>query len=66
MADAIAHIGSAKLKGCERVLNGFLTRNRNRNRNRNRKKKTLWAWLATPPESDDSSDGVTSQKESLP
>ncbi|WP_193147699.1 hypothetical protein [Citrobacter freundii] len=60
MADAIAHIGGAKLKGSERVLEPFL--NQEQEQEQEQEENTSGHGSAIPPESDDSSEGGTSPK----
>ncbi|MGQ9451774.1 hypothetical protein ACP4QI_009845 [Leclercia sp. TB492] len=54
MADAIAHIGSSKLKGSERVLERFLNQEQEQEQEQ---ENTLGHGSATPPESDVPADG---------
>lgn len=61
MNDAIAHIGGAKLKGSERVLEPFLNQEQEQEQEQE-EENTLGHGSATPPESDDSSDGGVSPK----
>lgn len=61
MNDAIAHFGGAKLKGSERVLEPFLNQEQEQEQEQE-EENILGHGSATPPDSDDSSDGVTSQK----
>ena len=60
MAYAIAHIGGAKLKGSERVLEPFL--NQEQEQEQEQEENTSGHSSAIPPESDDSSEGGTSPK----
>lgn len=61
MADAIAHIGGAKLKGSERVLVPFLNQEQEQEQEQE-EENTSGHGSATPPEGDDSSDDETPPK----
>lgn len=59
MADAIAHIGSSKLKGSERVLERFLNQEQEQEQEQ---ENTSGHGSATPPESDVPADGSAPPK----
>lgn len=64
MAEAIAHIGTSKLKGSERVLEPFLNQKQEQEQEQEQEENTSGHGSATPSENDEHVDGDNPPKKS--